>query len=65
MDSTSIASAGYDVRSRTMEIEFRNGGIYRYRDVPRELFNGLMSAGSKGRYFIERIRGKFEYERAR
>ncbi len=61
--SSSIASVGYDAAARALEIEFRNGGLYRYRAVPREVFDGLISAASKGRFFIERIRGKFEFER--
>jgi hypothetical protein len=63
LESSSIARAGYDAAARALELEFRDGSIYRYRDVPREIFDGLMNAGSKGRYFIERIRGKFDYER--
>ena len=65
LDSSSIASAGYDAAARVLEVEFKNGGLYRYRDVPREIFEGLLSAASKGRFFLERIRGKYDYERVR
>jgi len=63
LESSSIASAGYDPATRVLEIEFRNGGLYRYRNVPREIFDALLGAASKGRFFAERIRGKFDYER--
>lgn len=65
VESSSIASIGYDPAARVLEVEFRNGGLYRYRDVPRELFAGFMAAASKGRFFIERIRGKFDFERVK
>ena len=35
--SSNIASAGYDAMTRTLEVEFSNGGIYRYGDVPSDV----------------------------
>ncbi|MFD7897030.1 KTSC domain-containing protein [Streptomyces sp. NPDC059568] len=49
--SSSLASVGYETRSRTLEVQFKNGGIYRYAGVPEAVHSGLMSAPSKGRYF--------------
>lgn len=63
VESSSLASVGYDAGERLLELEFKNGGVYRYREVPREIFDGLMAANSKGHYFLEKIRGKFDYER--
>jgi len=48
-----------------LEIEFRSGAIYRYRGVPTDVYDGLLAAPSKGRFFQSRIRGKFIFERAR
>lgn len=66
--------AGYG----TLYITFRNGWTYRYREAPRWLYDGLLAAGSKGRYVWTYIRrslypdgvpyGSFEttgYERMR
>lgn len=33
--SSNIASIGYDETSETLEIEFKNGGVYQYFDVPQ------------------------------
>jgi hypothetical protein len=57
--SSSLSSIGYNERARTLEVEFRNGHIYQYVDVPRALYDGLRAAGSKGRYFNEHIRDAF------
>ena len=32
--STNIASVGYDAGTKTLEIEFRSGGVYQYAGVP-------------------------------
>ena len=61
--SPMIRSVGYDERHSLLEIEFTSGKIYQYEAVPEEVYRGLMSAGSKGRYFDEQINGRFRYSR--
>ena len=61
LSSSVIASAGYDERTSTLEIEFVSGRIYRYFDVPRAQFDGLLSAESVGTYFNANIRDVFDY----
>ncbi len=56
VESTNLASVGYDEDSSTLEIEFLNGGIYQYNGVPTEIHEGLINAGSKGQYFHQNIR---------
>ena len=36
-----------------------NAGIYRYDDVPAELWSELRQSASKGKFFQERIRDQF------
>ena len=61
--SANLASVGYDRATATLEIEFRGGALYRYGGVPHPIYRELMSADSKGRYFVQHIRGKFAFER--
>jgi hypothetical protein len=42
-----------------LEIEFRNGAIYRYLDVDAAVYRRLMNASSKARFYDENIRRKF------
>jgi hypothetical protein len=63
LSSTTVVSAGYDEGSRTMEIEFTGGAVYRYDDVPREVFDGLLAAESVGRFFNERVRDVYAFTR--
>ncbi len=65
VESSVLASAGYDAKARVLEIEFRSGAIYRYLDVPGEVYRGLFAAESKGNYFGKSIRDKFRCERVR
>ena len=63
VESTNLASVGFDRGTSTLEIEFRGGSIYQYFDVPEMVYEDLMRAGSKGRCFHETIRDVFRYVR--
>jgi hypothetical protein len=55
VNSSSLASVGFDPATNELEIEFREGGVYRYA-VPRRVHQELMAADSLGAYFARRIR---------
>jgi hypothetical protein len=59
-NSSTIFSAGYDPATRVLEIEFRNHRLYRYMDVPPEVYAGLRAADSAGAYFTAHIRNDYE-----
>jgi|TARA_R110002111_G_scaffold181263_1_gene246821 hypothetical protein len=50
VDSTNLSAIGYDYESGTLRIDFLKGSSYEYYGVPAELYEGLLSAGSKGQY---------------
>lgn len=56
VESEALRSVGYDPDARILEIEFANGEVYRYHDVPIDLHLELMQASSHGEYFAHRIR---------
>ena len=61
--SSNIASIGYDANSLTLEVEFLNGGIYQYFDVPQHIYSEIMSAGSHGQYLAQNIKGVYRYSK--
>lgn len=61
--SSNIASIGYDENSQTVEIEFLNGGVYQYFDVPEHIYKELMGAGSHGQYLAQNIKGNYRYSK--
>jgi hypothetical protein len=63
VDSSMMASVGYDAVSHTLEIEFQSGRVYQYSDVPRRIHHDLMQADSHGCYFNEWIRDEYAYHR--
>lgn len=62
VESSVLATVGYDARRRLLEIKFHSGAIYRYLEVPEEIHSRLLAAESKGHYFGAAIRGKFRSE---
>jgi hypothetical protein len=56
VSSSSIASVGYDEAARTLEIEFHNGRIYQFHNVPRQMAAALRAAPSAGAYFNKYVR---------
>jgi len=63
IDSTAIAKVGYSKRRHILEIEFANGAVYRYLDVPSSVYRDLMSAESKARYYDFNVRKKYRSAR--
>lgn len=59
--SSHIDEIGYDAESKTLEVLFIGGGLYRYLEVPVEEHEALMAAESHGRY-LNKIKGKYQYE---
>ncbi len=60
IESTSLRSLGYEPGTHTLEVEFNSGGIYRYLDVPPEMYQTLREAESPGRVFTRQIRNAYE-----
>jgi hypothetical protein len=59
VDSSLMASVEYDDRRAILQVEFRDGSIYQYLDVPIQSYQELLQAESKGAYFNHHIRAIF------
>ena len=59
VQSSNLLSVAY--QSGVLEIRFRSGRLYRYFNVPEAVFQELLHAPSKGRYFHRRIRDVYPY----
>ena len=62
IDSSAIASAGYDDDRGALEVKFRSGRVYLYKQVPRGVYEELITSSSAGRYLNEAIRANYEVE---
>ena len=63
LKSSKLRAAGYDERSRVMEIEFVNGDIYEYKSVSPELYRQLMASPSPNSFFEDKIEESFSGKR--
>ena len=61
VESTTLATVGYDVARQLLLLEFRSRAIYQYFGVPVAVHGALLRAPSKGGYFNRCIRGSFPY----
>ncbi|GAA2009829.1 KTSC domain-containing protein [Nakamurella flavida] len=58
VSSNALRSVGFDPATNELELEFTEGGIYRY-SVPARVHRELMAADSLGRYFLRSIRPRY------
>lgn len=65
IDSSVITEIGYSKRRHWLELQFANGDIYRYVDVPPSVYRDLMAAESKAGYYADYIRSNYESIRVR
>ena len=49
----------YDTDKRILTLKFRIGGTYAYSAVPEKIYNELVSAISKGRYYNTKIKNRY------
>ena len=62
VSSSNVASVGYEHSENALYVEFNNGAIYKYYDVPKYEYEQLLSASSVGSYIWSNIRGAYSYE---
>ena len=63
--SSNIRAVGYDSDSMALEIEFQDGGIYQYFNVPAHVHEGLVRASSKGSHFHDHIKEHYRFRKVR
>lgn len=59
--SSMIASVGYDPEDEVLEVEFKNGQVYQYYDVPESEHHMLMTSSSPGSYLKKEITPAYTY----
>jgi hypothetical protein len=61
-ESSIIRSIEYWPKVRELFIEFKKTGkVYAYQNVPVVIFNDFMGSDSKGKYFNQYIKTKYQY----
>ena len=65
IQSSNIKSSTYNTEDKTLLIEFNNNSLYKYNEVPWEVFTKFRMAESQGKYFNSDISKKYKYEKVK
>ena len=60
VNSSAIEAVGYDPGVGRMKIQFTSGNIYDFCGVPESVHAGLMNAYSKGTYYNDHIKDRYQ-----
>lgn len=63
VNSSMLRRVRYDPKNRLLDVVFRTGEKYRYKDLPPDEYNGLMNAKSYGKYMQMHIIDHYEVVR--
>jgi len=56
VQSSNLKSVGYDDNQSSLYVEFKHGGKYKYFNVDRNIYDNLLVADSKGKFFDQNIK---------
>jgi hypothetical protein len=60
VSSSAICAIGYDQSTRQMRITFEQGDSYNFCGVPLHVYEALMRSSSKGTYYNDHIRDRYQ-----
>jgi hypothetical protein len=60
VNSSALEAVGYDPAIRRMRIRFTGGNTYDFCGVPEQVHRGLMTAWSKGTYYNDHIKDRYQ-----
>jgi hypothetical protein len=63
VDSSNLASIGYDETRHVLAVGFKSGAIFHYRGVESGLWERFHMAPSKGSFFAHHVKGRYQGEK--
>jgi len=63
VSSSNVAELGYDSEGQDAYVRFLSGSLYKYKGVPQNEFDALLSAPSIGAYLNRNFKNVYPYER--
>lgn len=63
VDSSNIEAIGHDTASQELHVRFLSGVEYVYHGVPREVYDELMAAPSKGSFLNRAIKSNYQHSK--
>jgi len=62
--SSNVQGVAYDEDASELYVEFKGGARYKYRGVPKDIYEGLLDASSPGGYMNDYVKGVYPHSRA-
>lgn len=59
VSSSNILAVGYDPVLELLQVDFTSGSSYHYSNVPQNVYEELLGAGSVGSYFARRVKNVY------
>jgi len=65
VESSNLESIGYDCDKQVLGVVMKSAPetIYAYNEVPLNTYLELLNSESKGKFFINAIKGKFQFRK--
>ena len=63
INSSNLVKSEYDVESKQMIVEFKNGQRYEYEEVPHKVYAEFRQSESQGKYFNSKISKTYKYKK--
>jgi len=60
VSSSAISAIGYEEATGRMAVSFKQGKTYTFCRVPRSVFQAFLHAPSKGTYYDQHIRDRYQ-----
>jgi len=61
--SSNVISVGFDEVKKILEVEFTKGGVYKYYNVPKDIYEQALRAPSIGKFIWASIRGRYRFSK--
>ncbi|NLG35691.1 MAG: KTSC domain-containing protein [Lentisphaerae bacterium] len=60
VDSSAVKAIGYDAATQTLFVQMlATMEVYAYEDVPAKVYKSFLSSKSKGRFYTDKVKGKY------
>ena len=63
IQSSNIKRTEFDTETKDLVVEFNNGLIYLYENVPHQIYTQFRLSESQGKFFNSKIAKTFKYKR--
>ncbi|MCW6035808.1 lysine--tRNA ligase [Spirulina subsalsa FACHB-351] len=63
--SAAVKAFDYDEEKKILQVEFNNGSIYKYNDVPKTVYQEMKTTPSVGQFFNSQIREVYGFDRVK